>query len=254
MTTTPLPIGLGLYTVRADLERDFVGTLRAVADMGYVGVETAGFPGSTPQAAAQLCNDLGLTICAAHSPLPLGDRQNEVLDTLAALGCQRLICPWQPPELFQSLDGIRKVCDTLTEASAVAQAHGLSLGYHNHWFEFADLEGQTGLERLAACLPPEVFFEIDTYWAQVAGVDPQAVVGALGPRVPLLHIKDGPGQHGQPMLPLGEGIMDLPRLLSSAVSAEWLIVELDEYAGIMLDAVRRSHAYLVGSGLASGRI
>jgi sugar phosphate isomerase/epimerase len=253
MAPTPPPIGLGLYTVRADLERDFAGTLRAVADMGYVGVETAGFPGSTPQAAAQLFKDLGLTVCAAHSPLPLGEKKNEVLDTMAVLGVKRIVCPWQPPELFQSLEGIRQVCDTLTEASAVAQEHGLSLGYHNHWFEFAALEGQTGIERLAACLPPEVFFEIDTYWAHVAGADAQAVVGALGPRVPLLHIKDGPGQQGQPMLPLGEGVMDIPRLLSSAGSAEWLVVELDEYAGTMLDAVRRSYDYLVGSGLASGR-
>ncbi len=248
----PASLALGLYTVRADLARDLAGTLQAVADMGYAGVETAGFPGSTPQAAAKIFSDLGLTVCAAHSPLPVGDRQNEVLDTMAALGCRRLVCASQPSELFQSLAGIRQVCDTLTEASAVAQAHGLSLGYHNHWFEFALLEGQTGHARLAACLPPEVFFEIDTYWAHVAGADAQAVIGSLGPRVPLLHLKDGPGVQGQPQVALGDGVMDLPRLLSSAGSAEWLIVELDEYAGEMLDAVRRSYAYLANAGLGQG--
>ncbi len=253
MPTPPPPIALILYTLRTDLARDFEGTVRAVADIGYAGVETAGFPGSTPQAAARLFKDLGLTVCAAHTALPLGDRKNEVLDTMAVLDCKRIVCPSQPSELFQSLDGIRQACDTLTEANAVAQANGLSLGYHNHWFEFTSVEGQTGLERLAACLPPEVFFEVDTYWARVAGADPQAVIGALGPRVPLIHLKDGPGQQGQPMLPLGEGIMDIPRLLSSAASAEWLIVELDEYDGTMLEAVRRSYTYLVGEGLARGR-
>jgi sugar phosphate isomerase/epimerase len=250
----PAPIGLGLYTVRADLERDFAGTLQSVAAMGYLGVETAGFPGSTPQAARRLFDDLGLTVLAAHSPLPVGERQNEVLDTLAALGCQRLVCPWQPPERFQSRDGLQQVTDTLNEANAVCRAHGLSLGYHNHWFEFGDVDGQPAYRHLLAGLAPEVFFEIDTYWVKVGGLDPAAVVAELGPRVPLLHIKDGPGERGVPMLPVGDGIMDFPALLAAAGDApEWLVVELDEYAGNMLDAVRRSYDYLSQSGLGRGR-
>jgi sugar phosphate isomerase/epimerase len=250
----PTPIALGLYTIRADLERDFAGTLRAVAGMGYLGVETAGFPGSSAQAARRLFDDLNLTVVAAHSPLPLGDKKNEVLDTMAALGCRRLVCPWQPAELFQSRDGLKKVCDTLTEANEVARANGLSLGYHNHWFEFGEVDGQPAYRQLAACLPPEVFFEIDTYWVKVGGLDPAAVVAELGPRVPLLHIKDGPGQLGVPMLPVGEGLMDFKALLAAAGDApEWLVVELDEYDGNMLEAVRRSYDYLSSSGLGKGR-
>jgi sugar phosphate isomerase/epimerase len=250
----PIPIGLGLYTVRADLERDFAGTLRAVAGMGYQGVETAGFPGSNPQAARRLFDDLGLTVLAAHSALPIGDQQNQVLDTMATLGCRRLVCPWQPPALFESRDGLKQVCDKLTEANAVARAHGLSLGYHNHWFEFNEVDGQPAYRHLAACLPPEVFFEIDTYWVKVGGLDPAAVVAELGPRVPLLHIKDGPGQQGAPMLPVGEGVMDFKALLAAAGDApEWLVVELDEYAGNMLEAVRGSYDYLSSSGLGQGR-
>src|SRR5690606_12794721 len=119
----------------------FAGTVQAVAAMGYRGVEPAGFPGSTPAAARRLFDDLGLTVVAAHSPLPVGERQNEVLDTMAAIGCRRLVCPWQPPERFETLDGLRQVIDTLTEAHAVCAAHGLSLGYHNHWFEFGQVDG-----------------------------------------------------------------------------------------------------------------
>jgi sugar phosphate isomerase/epimerase len=248
------PVGLILYTVRADLERDFAGTIRVVAEMGYLGVETAGFPGSTPKAARQLFDDLGLTVLAAHSALPVGEKQNEVLDTMAVLGCQRLVCPSQPAELFQSLDGLRRVTDTLNQANAVARAHGLSLCYHNHWFEFVDVEGQTAYRRLLAGLAPEVFFEVDTYWAHVGGQDLATVVAELGPRAPLLHLKDGPGVRGEPMLPLGEGVMNFPALLAAAGDVpEWLVVELDEYAGPMLDAVRRSYDYLTSTGLGRGR-
>ena len=64
----------------------------------------------------------------------------------------------------------------------------------------------------------------------------------------------GPGKRGEPMLPPGEGVMNFPALLAAAGDApEWLVVELDEYAGTMLDAVRRSYDYLTSTGLGRGR-
>jgi sugar phosphate isomerase/epimerase len=86
----PAPIALQLYSLRELLAADYAAGVRKAAEIGYAGVETAGFPGTTPQAAAQLFQELGLTVCSAHSPLPLGDKQAEVLDTMAALGCSRL--------------------------------------------------------------------------------------------------------------------------------------------------------------------
>jgi sugar phosphate isomerase/epimerase len=248
------PIALQLYTLRQDMTRDFGGTVEKVARLGYAGVETAGFPGTTAQAAAELFKDLRLTVCAAHAPLPLGEHKAEVLETMQALECRRLVCAWQSPENFKTADGIRRLCETLNQASAVAQANGISLGYHNHAFEFLPVEGRLAHEWLCDCLAGEVFFEIDTYWAQTAGVDPAAVLRDLGPRAPLLHIKDGPAMPGQPMTALGEGVMDIPGLLrASAGEAEWLIVELDECATDMFEAVQRSYEYLVGQGLGRGQ-
>ena len=92
------PIALQLYTVRDQLARDFEGTIRRVADIGYAGVETASFPvGVSAAAAKALFDEVGLTICAAHAPLPLGEAATETLDRLAALGCDRLVCAWLPP-------------------------------------------------------------------------------------------------------------------------------------------------------------
>ena len=249
----PAPIALQLYTLRQELARDFDATIEKVAAVGYAGVETASFAGTTVSAAARKFRDLGLTVCGVHAPLPVGDRQAEVLDTMQALGCRRLVCASQPHELFQTLDGIRRVCDTLNEASAVAQAHGLSLGYHNHWFEFQRVEGRPAHQHLRGCLSPEVFFEIDAYWAQTAGADPAAILRDLGPRVPLIHLKDGPAVQGQPMLALGQGVMDIPGLLRACAGhAEWLIVELDECATDMFEAVRLSYQYLIANGAGRG--
>ena len=82
-----VPIALQLYTLREALAGDFAGVVRQVAAMGYGGVETAGFEGTTVKAASQLFSELGLRVTSAHMPLPLGDRKNEVLDALDALAC-----------------------------------------------------------------------------------------------------------------------------------------------------------------------
>jgi sugar phosphate isomerase/epimerase len=239
------PIALQLYSLRDETARDYAGTVRQVAEMGYAGVETAGFAGTTIPAAAQLFKDLGLTVCSTHLPLPLGERQAEVIETMHAFNCRRLVCASQPRDEWAKADGIGRIADTLNAASAVAQANGLSLGYHNHWWEFQRVEGRLAHDRLRDNLSPDVFFEIDTYWTQTAGVDAAAVVKALGPRAPLLHMKDGPAVQNKAMVALGEGVMDLPAILkASAGNAEWLIVELDSCDTDMTEAVRKSYDYL----------
>ena len=250
MTT---PIALQLYTLRDLLAQDYEGTIRKVADMGYVSLETANMFGGSPASAAKLFRELGLTVSGAHSPLPLGDQKQEVIDTLGALHCERLIVAWQPPEKYKSLDGIKSICDTLNEGAAVAKVHGLKLGYHNHWFEYQPVENRVPVDVMLEHLDPDVFFEVDVYWMQTAGQNPVEVVRRLGSRAPLLHVKDGPCQIDAPMTALGEGVVDIPGVLEAgARSSEWLVVELDECATDMLEAVRKSYKYLIEKGLARG--
>ncbi len=240
-----LPLALQLYSVRELLPRDFAGVIRRIAAMGYAGVETAGFPGSTPQAAAQLFRDLGLTVCSAHVPAPTAENQAEVFDTLALLDCRRAVVAWQPAELFQTLDGIAQVAELLNSAAALAATHNVTLYYHNHWFELYPVAGQPALYHLLERLDPAVQLEVDTYWARVGGVDPAALLRRLGPRASLLHIKDGPGTIQDPMVAVGDGVMDFPAVLAAADGhADWLIVELDRCATDMLTAVDRSRRYL----------
>lgn len=247
------PIALQLYTIRETLAQDFAKGVERIAGIGYAGVETAGFPGTTPEAAAHLFKDLGLAVAGAHLSLPTGEQKNQVLDTLAALGCRRLICPYLPPEHFQTERGIHQVCEMLNDAQVVAEENGISIGYHNHWWEFYEVNGRLAHDIQREYLKPSIFFEIDTYWVKTAGADPVAVVRGLGRRAPLLHIKDGPCVQNQPMVAVGAGEMDIRSVIQAGdENTEWLIVELDACATDMVEAVEKSYRYLVDKGLGHG--
>mgnify|MGYP000495225681 CR=1 FL=1 len=241
-----MTIALQLYSVREELKRDFEGTMRKVAAMGYTHVETAGMYGGSAENGAKLFADLGLTVCSAHANLPIGDKNNEVLDTLATLGTHTLVCAWRPPDKFQTLDGIKSVCDELNEATAVARENGIRIAYHNHHFECIKLkDGTLPLLRMVELVEPTVVFEVDTYWAQTGGVNPAELVQTLGERAALLHMKDGPATVDAPMTALGEGVMDLPSIVAVS-KTDLYIVELDRCATDMLEAVEKSYRYLKG--------
>ena len=248
----PKPIAVQLYSVREALEQDFEGVVRKIAAMGYKGVEPAGFPGTTAAAAAELFKSLGLEVPSAHSPLPLGDQQDEVLETMRLLGCKYLVCPHVHQDEYKSVDSILAVCERLNAANAVAREAELTFLYHNHWWEYQPLGDTYPYKLLVEHLDPTVGFEIDTYWVKAAGLDPVAVIEELGERAPLLHIKDGPAVTSEPMLAVGDGVMDVPSIVAAGKSAEWLIVELDRCATDMMEAVEKSYQYLIGKGLADG--
>lgn len=248
-----IPIALQLYTLRDLAAQDFESTIRKVAEIGYLGVETAGFPGTTAEAAGKLFRELGLQVVGAHSPLPLGDKKNQVIETMQAIGTMRIVNPAFGPDHYQSLSQIKRTADTFNEAAAVAAGYGMTLGIHNHWWEFQRVEGQYIYEELLKHLDPTVFFEIDTYWVKVAGHDPADVLRQLGNRAPLLHIKDGPADSVEaPMVAVGSGVIDWRSVISAGSTAEWLIVELDRCATDMLEAVAASYVFLTKEGLAHG--
>jgi sugar phosphate isomerase/epimerase len=250
---TSAPIALQLYTVRDRLAKDFAGVVRKIADIGYMGVETAGFEAASPREAGKLFKGLGLTVTSAHMPLPLGEHKEDVLDAMKELDCTRIVSG-MGPDAFTSIGRIKESCSLFNDANAVAEENGLAFGIHNHWWEFQEVEGRYVHEVMLECLDARIFFEIDTYWVKTAGPDPAAVVRNLGERAPLLHIKDGPCMAGEPMVAVGDGIMDFASIVEAGKdSIEWMIVELDECATDMMEAVEKSYAYLTGADLARGK-
>lgn len=248
-----VPIALQLCSVQEALAQDFAGVMKKVADIGYVGVEPIfDLPGTTTTEAARLFKELGLEVPSAHTPLPVGEDANRVLDFMAAMGSQRIVSG-KGPDSFETMQLIKQTCDVFHEAQAVAAENGMAFGIHNHWWEFLQVEGRYVYQVMLEHLNPGVFFELDTYWIKTAGVDPAKVVKELGLRAPLLHIKDGPAVKDEPHVAVGEGVLDFPAIVQAAHgAAEWLIVELDRCATDMMEAVEKSYQYLVGGGLARG--
>ncbi len=238
-------IALQLYTVRELANQNYEDTIRKVADAGYRAVETAGFPGTTPEKAANLFKELGITVVAAHTQPPLGDAKNQVLEMMEALGKPRLIQPYVRPDDIQSVEAVKRFCDTLNQANEVTRANGMAFGFHNHWAEYGKVDGQYIYKLMQEYLDPSVFFELDTYWIKVAGPDPIEVVKEMGARAPLLHIKDGPANREDPMTAVGEGVIDVPGIIEAAGdNAKWLIVEMDRVATDPMEASRKSYTYL----------
>ena len=249
------PIALQLYTVRELLGEDFEGTVRRVAEMGYIGVEPYGGMPCALSAAADLFRQLDLQICNCHVPFPDDANAGSVLEIAAAFGLSSIAIAMLPPDDFESIDSIKKVCQRLNRAGEFARANGLALHYHNHWWEFKRINGTATLDVMLGELDDSVGLQIDTYWVQVGGEDAVAVVKQAGDRAPLIHLKDGWLEPQGDMAAVGHGVMNVPAIVdATADTAAWYIVEQDRSNNHRLEAVQQSYDYLTTNGLARGKI
>lgn len=237
-------IGLQLYSLRQRSAGDFFGVLKDVAAMGYAAVETAGLAGKKPREVRKVCDDLGLRVCSAHTTPPTRENLNEIVDAARELGYRYVISGFGPDE-FKSMDKILAGARRFQEAAELLRPFGLRMGYHNHFWELDLIEGRYGYNWFfEAC--PDVFSELDVYWACNFGkVDVTDLLRGHRENTPLLHVKDGPLVQGQPHVAVGQGKMNIPAVVKAGEpTTEFLVVELDECATDMTTAVRESYRYL----------
>ncbi len=250
----PPPISIQLYSLREEAKQGFAAVLERLGRIGYAGVEPAGLHDLSPTQFKRCLTDAGLVVSSGHVALPKPEQATEMLDSQEAIGNTDLVVAFLPPDRFADADGVARCAQWLNAFNERARARGMSVGYHNHWWEFSNRVGDdTAHAMLFRLLDPSVFAEIDTYWAKVGGADPAKVVADLGARAKLLHIKDGPANDPEaPMTAVGDGVMDVPAI-AQASRATWHVVELDRCATDMFTALERSHRYLTSHGFATGK-
>ena len=269
-----LPVAIQVYSVRKDAEADLRGTLTALRDMGYDGVEFAGLYGHSAAEVRELCRELGLVPISAHVPYvdmlkdPAG-----VLSQYAEIGCKYAAVPYLSPEHRPGTPNFEYVVEFIGIIAKAAKKLGIQLLYHNHDFEFIRLDGKYALDILYDTVPAELLATaLDTCWVNVGGEDPVAYIEKYSGRAPVVHLKDFFGEKSDDMYeligidnkapkrpsgfefrPVGAGLQNFPEIIAASKKAgsEWLVVEQDQPSmGLSpLECAAKSREYLRSIGV-----
>lgn len=241
-------IALQLYTIRdfMNTPEDVRASLKKLSEIGYKQLELAGYADGkfydfAPKEFKKIVNDLGMEIISSHTSVEsasqVGDAQ-KVGDDHAAVGAKYAIQPWvNPPD--RTIDFYQRMVDQMNEAGRTMKSSGIKFGYHNHNFEFVNLDGR--IPYYDIILPGTdkdfVTMELDLFWATKAGQDPVEIFRKYPGRFELFHCKDMYTNQDpffdtvgvDDFAPVGEGVLDFNRIFAEKTTAgvKWYVVEQD---------------------------
>jgi sugar phosphate isomerase/epimerase len=266
-----LPIGIQLYTVRAETAKDLEGTLKKLSDIGYREVELAGYYEKSPKELSALLKRYGLAAPSAHRGLKdvLANPDKEI-DYLREMGVSYLVIPFpavaddrfanQPADAQKTiansttLDDWKWIAENLNKIAERAKRAGLRTGYHNHNLEFRKIDGVVAYDQLLHATDPAlVTFEMDIGWVVAAGVDPLAYFKKYPNRFSMLHIKDV--KKGTPTktdvvktdtTEVGSGQIDWKRLFASLGDQKitHYFIEQENFDIPIFESIAKSWQYL----------
>ncbi|WP_168123168.1 sugar phosphate isomerase/epimerase [Paenibacillus sp. HB172176] len=234
-------LAVQLFTLRDACQEDFFKVLEELADMGWAGVQLAGYHGHDPEELAGKIRKLGMKTAGMHVSLDRITEETEAVVKEAELfGTRDVICPAVPVEL-RNEEGYRQVKKAL---QSVANKTNLRISYHNHAFEFETIVD--GQEALSYLLDPSennpILAEIDVHWIMKAGQDPLSYIDTYRNRMPIIHLKDVSDDEERMTAEIGTGLIDFPPILSwgEESGVEWYVVEQDRCRRNPMDSVRTS--------------
>jgi len=238
-----IPIGLQLYSVRRECEKDLVGTVTAVAKMGYKGVEFAGYYERDAKTLRKLLDDLGLKCCGTHTKLDtlLGDELPKTIEFNQVLGNPYLIVPSLPKKSTGTRKAWQETADLFNDLAAKVKPHGMRVGYHNHTIEFTALDGEMPWDTFFGRTKPEVIMQFDTGNAMHGGGDATIYLKKYPGRVATVHVKSYSKQ--KPKALIGEDELPWPEIFNLCETSgrtEWYIVEYESDAYPPLISVGKS--------------
>lgn len=238
-----IPVGLQLYSVRDDCQKDLVKTISAVSKMGYKGVEFAGYYGRDARTLRQLLDDNGLKCCGTHIGLDtlLGDKLAQTVEFNRTLGNPYLIVPGLDDKYHSSRKAWRETADIFNDIAGKLKPHGMRVGYHNHTIEFAPMDGEMPWDTFFGNTKKEVIMQFDTGNAMEGGGDATVFLKKYPGRAATVHVK--PHSKAKPNALMGED--ELPwtqifKLCEGKAKTEWYIVEYESDAYPPLVSVEKT--------------
>jgi sugar phosphate isomerase/epimerase len=256
-------LGLQLYTVRMEMEKNFEDTLREVAAIGYKEVEFAGYFEQPPKDIRRMLDRYDLTAPSVHVDYQsIESNWQQVVETAHTIGHKYIVNPMLAPHLIEDLEGWQRAAELFNRAGEFSKQAGIQLAYHNHFFEFLPLHGKIPYDILLESCDPELLkMELDFCWIAAVGQDPLPYFERYPGRFPLVHLKqlkklpvrtpDGEPvsdffQRAMPeMTDVGEGVIDWKQTLSQSSQAgiQHFFVEHDAPPSAF-DSIRTSYEYL----------
>ena len=237
-----IPIALQLYSVRDDCAKDLSLTLQAVAQMGYEGVEFAGYYDRSAEELRGMCDDLDLKIVGTHTGLNtlLGDELEKTVVFNKTLGNPYLIVPGLGGEYTNSQDAWKETASIFNDIAEKISNEGMYTGYHNHAGEFMPLEGEIPWDTFATNTRDEVVLQIDTGHVLRAGQDNVPFIERYHGRYKIVHIKEFSSTNDKALI--GEGDLAWEEVFDAFETVggtEWYIVEQESYPYPPLECAKR---------------
>ncbi len=257
----PAQLGAELYTVRNLMPAKDDEILKQIAAIGYREVE-GDYP--TLMRIGAMAKGMGLNPVSCHLPVGLigddgykGVGIEKIFGDLAGLGTKYAVVPYfaedqRKIEVFQAFGS------KMNQAGELARKHGLQLAYHNHAFEWAQMDGKRVFDIMFAHTDAKlVQFEVDVFWLSVGGLNPVEFLNAHAGRVPLLHLKDKAQEQQvqynehvphETFKEVGNGTLDFPAILKTAekIGVKHYFVEQDWTPGDPIASLKQSFDYVKG--------
>lgn len=238
---------LQLYSLRELTKEGFPGVLKRVAEIGYTGVEFAGYGGLTASKMRSLLKENGLKSISSHVPLErLINNLDEELSYNREIGTQTIIVPYHP---LKTIQDVEILAEQLAPIAKAVRSAGFTFGYHNHAHEFAESEDGTVLLDLLMQLtdPQDVVLELDVYWAAYAGVDVLAYMEKQRKRIRLLHLKQMSDFESRKCVDLDEGVLDFNAIICKGleIGVQHCILEQEEFAVSPYQSIEKGYRHIM---------
>ena len=241
-------VGVQLYTVREEMLKDNIGTLKKLAQLGYTEIESAGsakgnYYGLKPGEIKKITKDLGINLRSGH--VHFDDNWQQTIDDAAEAGQQYIIVSSMPTK-GQTVDNYQRVAESFNKAGELCKKSNLYFGYHNHDFEFEKVDGKILYDVLVEKTNPDfVNLEMDLGWVIVTGNDPLEYFKKYPGRFPLWHLKDMDMVKKQ-STEFGKGGLDISKMLAASKSAgmKHFFIEQEEYNSTPFESLEYNLNYL----------